>query len=291
MREIDLCCRIDFVFSISTTPSGLPAWKTPRSEGEAGNSGGEARHTRKAIPHPGKLTVDELLTVKGLTKHFKARPVLEDVSFSVRAGEVLGLIGPNGSGKTTLFECLAGLQPTDAGEIIYRSKALPASRRNNALFYLPDAITPWAEQSVKWVLRFFEKLYGQSHDKLAELLGPLRLEELGKARLATLSKGERKRVLLALGLLTPQPLLLLDEPFDGLDLRQTRDVMTLLRNQVATGRTLMLSIHQLVDAGRVCDRLVLLSAGRAVGEGTIADLSVQAKLPEGDLEEIFLALT
>jgi len=112
-----------------------------------------------------------------------------------------------------------------------------------------------------------------------------------EARLASLSKGERKRMLLALGLLTPHQLLLLDEPFDGLDLRQTRDVMALLKDHTANGRTLMLSIHQLVDAGRVCDRLVLLSAGTVVGEGAIPELRAQANLPDGGVEEIFLALT
>ncbi|HKP73805.1 MAG TPA: ATP-binding cassette domain-containing protein, partial [Pyrinomonadaceae bacterium] len=84
--------------------------------------------------------MNELLTVKGVSKRFKARRVLEGVSFSVRAGEVLGLIGPNGAGKTTLFECLAGLMPADGGTVTYREKSLPASRRKDALFYLPDAI-------------------------------------------------------------------------------------------------------------------------------------------------------
>ena len=110
------------------------------------------------------------------------------------------------------------------------------------------------------------------------------------ARLGTLSKGERKRTLLALGLLTPQPLLMLDEPFDGLDLRQTREVMMLLRAHAKRGRTLLLSVHQLTDAARVCDRLVLLSAGLCVGIGTLAELQAQAGLPEGNLEEVFLAL-
>jgi ABC-2 type transport system ATP-binding protein len=97
--------------------------------------------------------------------------------------------------------------------------------------------------------------------------------------------------MLALGLLTPQPLLLLDEPFDGLDFRQTRDVMTLLRTYPAKGRTLFLSIHQLADASKVCDRLVLLSKGQVVGEGTLPELRAKAGLTEGGLEEIFLALT
>jgi ABC-2 type transport system ATP-binding protein len=235
--------------------------------------------------------VNKLVTVEGITKRFGNRAVLEGVGFSVRQGEVLGLIGPNGAGKTTLFECLAGLMPANAGKLRFADAPLPSTRRKERLFYLPDAILPWAEQTVQWVLRFFEKLYQRSDLSAAKLAEPLRLSELKKARLNSLSKGERKRVLLALGLLTTQPLLLLDEPFDGLDLRQTRDVMQLLREQASQGRTLMLSIHQLVDAARVCDRLVLLSSGRVVGEGTIPELRTQAKLVDGGLEEIFLALT
>ena len=233
----------------------------------------------------------ELLTVEGVTKRFKDRCVLSEVSFSVHPGEVLGLIGPNGAGKTTLFECLAGLMPADAGTVKAGKKILPPTRRKEALFYLPDAILPWAEQTVSWALHFFGKLYPPTWTALANLIRPLRLDEIMKSRMSSLSKGERKRLLLALGLITNYDLLLLDEPFDGLDLRQTRDVMTLLKNQAANGRTLMLSIHQLVDAGRVCDRLVMLSAGQVVGEGTIEQLRAQARIPAGGVEEIFLALT
>jgi ABC-type multidrug transport system ATPase subunit len=108
----------------------------------------------------------------------------------------------------------------------------------------------------------------------------------------SLSKGERKRFLLALGLLAPQPLLLLDEPFDGLDLRQTREVIGLLRDAAARGKTLFLSIHQLTDAARACDRFVLLSDGRVVGEGTLAELRGRSGVAaESGMEEVFLALT
>jgi len=235
--------------------------------------------------------MNELLTVTGVTKYFNRRCVLDHVGFSVRQNEVLGLIGPNGAGKTTLFECLAGLMPADGGTMLSGDQVLPPARRKETLFYLPDAILPWAEQTVSWALHFFEKLYQPTKSAVSDLIRPLRLDEIMRARLSSLSKGERKRMLLALGLLTPQKLLLLDEPFDGLDLRQTRDVMTLLKDQLKTGRTLMLSIHQLVDAGRVCDRLVMLSAGKVVGEGSIDELRAQANLSEGGVEEIFLALT
>ena len=232
-----------------------------------------------------------MLTVEGLTKKFGSRRVLADVSFTVGAGEVLGLIGPNGAGKTTVLECLAGLLPANSGAFKFHGHPLSPRSRKAALFYVPDGILPWAQQTVEWVLSFFEKLYSCPPEKLKALAGPLLLEEIARSRVGTLSKGERKRALLALGLLTSQPLLLLDEPFDGLDLRQTREVMTLLRKESATGRTLFVSIHQLNDAEKVCDRLVLLNAGRCVAEGTLAELQTQAKLTDAGLEEIFLALT
>jgi len=232
-----------------------------------------------------------LLKAKRISKRFGPNIALQDASFSVRDREMLGLIGPNGSGKTTLFECLAGLIPTDAGEVEFEDKLLAPSHRKQALFYLPDGIRPWADQSVAWMLGFFESLYQRSGGEAVALAKLFQLEPLMKSRIGNLSKGELKRAMLALGLLAPHPLLLLDEPFDGLDFRQTRDVMDVLRSYPPEGRTLFLSIHQLSDASRVCDRLVLLSKGRVVGEGTLPELRTQAGLAEGGLEEIFLALT
>jgi ABC-2 type transport system ATP-binding protein len=226
-----------------------------------------------------------LLTANGVSKAYGNRPVLEDVHFTVRENEILGLIGPNGAGKTTLFECLAGLIPLDGGAVEF---ARPI-RRKDALFYMPDGIRPWPAQTVAWALGFFGELYGSGAG--VELANSLQLTALLRSRIGSLSKGESKRLLLALGLLTCQPLLLLDEPFDGLDFRQTRDVMAVLRAIPLQGRTLFLSIHQLGDAARVCDRVVLLSRGRVVGEGTVDELRAQAGVGEGGLEEVFLALT
>lgn len=207
--------------------------------------------------------------------------MLNQASFAVREGELLGLIGPNGAGKTTLFECLAGLIPMDSGSVSH-----------SEMFYVPDGIRPWADQRVDWALGFFEELFGHPFPGgRRDVVEALRLGALLQSRIGSLSKGEAKRFLLAMGLLTPHPLLLLDEPFDGLDFRQTRDVMALLRTAPQNRRTLFLSIHQLNDAARVCDRLILLSSGRVVGQGTLAELRQQAGLADGGLEEIFLALT
>ncbi len=232
-----------------------------------------------------------LLRAKGLSKRFGSNVALQNACFSAQDSEILGLIGPNGSGKTTLFECLAGLVPSDSGVVEFREEPLPPARRKHELFYLPDGIRPWGDQSVRWAIEFHAALYGRSSDECVALARALNLDALLKSRVGSLSKGESKRVLLALGLLTPHQLLLLDEPFDGLDFRQAREVMDLLRTYPAKGRTLFLSIHQLTDASRVCDRLVLLSKGRVVGEGTLAELRTHAGLADGGLEEVFLALT
>jgi ABC-2 type transport system ATP-binding protein len=128
--------------------------------------------------------------------------------------------------------------------------------------------------------------------RVHDIVEQLDLESLLDSPIGTLSKGQRKRALLAIGLLTPQPILLADEPFDGLDLRQTREVAQTLRAHAAGGRTMFLSIHQINDAARVCDRFVLLSGGRVRGEGTLDELSATAHAGgEKNLEEVFLALT
>jgi ABC-2 type transport system ATP-binding protein len=232
-----------------------------------------------------------VLRAENLSKRFGRFWALRGASFSIRPGEILGLIGPNGSGKTTLFQCVAGVAPASHGSVTVHGSPVDASQRKRTLFFVPDGIRPWPGQSVNWVLRFIAGVHGATRDVLTRVISLLDLESLLGARLGQLSKGEHRRVMLAIGLLTPPPLLMLDEPFDGLDLRQTRDVMSVLRAHRDEGRTLFLSIHQLGDAARICDRFVLLSGGRIAGEGTLDELRDRAGLSDGGLEEVFLALT
>jgi ABC-2 type transport system ATP-binding protein len=236
-----------------------------------------------------------LLQVRHFTKRYGRLTALDDVTFAVRAGEVLGLIGPNGSGKTTLFECMGGVLPLDEGSLLRDGRPLTARERASILFYLPDQITPWPAQSVRWAIDFTLGFFGGRIDLRDEVIRRLDVEPLLDAAIGSLSKGQRKRALLAIGLLMPQPVLLADEPFDGLDLRQSRDVAHTLRSYASAGRTMFLSIHQIRDAARVCDRFVLLSGGRARGEGTLQELAALAaargSTAGDDLEEVFLALT
>jgi ABC-2 type transport system ATP-binding protein len=230
-----------------------------------------------------------LFEVRGLSKRFGRIQALADVSFQVRSGEVLGLIGPNGAGKSTLFECLAGVLPSNGGQVLHDGH--PVTDRTSLLFYVPDGIAPWPAQSVRWALEFTIGFLGGLANLLDEVVEQMDLRQLLDQPIGTLSKGQRKRALLAVGLLTPQPALLIDEPFEGLDLRQARDIAVALRAHAARGRTLFLSIHQISDAARFCDRFVLLNRGRVRGEGTVEELAALAGQPSQDLEEVFLALT
>jgi ABC-type multidrug transport system ATPase subunit len=242
-----------------------------------------------------------VLQVVEVSKRYGRVQALIDVTFSIRPGEVLGVIGPNGSGKTTLFECLGGVLPSDGGTLRRDGRPLSAAERIATVFYLPDQIAPWPEQTVRWALDFTRGYWrGQAGagaiPSIEDVVGRLALDPLLDVRIGTLSKGQCKRAMLAVGLLTPQPVLLADEPFDGLDLRQTRELSRTLRHYAAAGRTLLLSIHQIGHAARVCDRFVLLSGGRIRGEGTLDELAATATAAASgsapaDLEEIFLALT
>jgi len=245
--------------------------------------------TTRAENISGHTTV--LLRVDGLSKRYGDQQALANVSFDVHGNEILGLIGPNGAGKTTLLEAIAGLLPIDSGAVLWRDNVLPSARRRDSIFFLPDGVRPWQEQHVLHVIEFFAAVYGRPSPTLARTIRLLGLSPVLRKRVDALSKGFCRRLMLALALLTPHPLLLMDEPFDGFDLKQTREIMNVLRELARCGRTLLLAIHQLVDAERVCDRFVLLAGGRVRGSGTLDDLCRRTGQVEAGLEDVFLALT
>jgi ABC-type multidrug transport system ATPase subunit len=229
--------------------------------------------------------------VAGITKWYGEQRALADVSFDIRCGEILGLIGPNGSGKTTLLESVAGLLPVNAGSVLWQRSSLPPHRRREVVFYLPDGVRPWDGQHVIRVLEFFASAFGRQPAKLDEVARSVGLDEVLGKRVSALSKGYARRLMLALALLTPHPVMLMDEPFDGFDIRQTREIMDLMRRVGAQGRTFTLAIHQLADAERVCDRFILLADGRVCGVGSLDDLRRCINQPKARLEDVFLALT
>jgi ABC-type multidrug transport system ATPase subunit len=235
-------------------------------------------------------TAPAVLEVCGLTKRYGDQVALADVAFSVQSGEVIGLIGPNGAGKTTLLEAIAGVLPADGGRVLWRGTPLAPAHRCRNLFYLPEGVRPWADQFVWRALVFFAGAYRRSREQIVDAVAAAGLAPVLGKRIHALSKGYGRRFLWALALLAPHPLLLMDEPFDGFDLKQTREMISVLRQVVAKGRTLVVSIHQLVDAQRACDRFVLLADGRVRGSGTVEELRARSGLSSGGLEDVFLAL-
>ena len=231
------------------------------------------------------------LRIIDLTKRYGEECAVDRVTFSTSSGEVLGLIGPNGAGKTTLLEAVVGLLPADSGEVFWHGEPLTASQRRSVLFYLPDGVRPYRDEATSQVVSFFAGVYRRSRAETANTISSVGLSPVLQKRVHALSKGYNRRLLLALALLAPHPVLLMDEPFDGFDLRQTREIVNLLRSHAARGRTFILAVHQLADAERVCDRVILLAGGRVRGAGTLAELRAQTTLPAGSLEDIFLALT
>jgi ABC-2 type transport system ATP-binding protein len=232
-----------------------------------------------------------LVQVAGITKWYGEQRALADVSFDIRRGEILGLIGPNGSGKTTLLETIAGLLSVDAGSVLWQRSPLPQNRRRDVIFYLPDGLRPWDGQHVIRVLEFFASAFGRRIVDLDEMTRSVGLEQVLGKHVSALSKGYARRLMLALALLTPHPVVLMDEPFDGFDIRQTLEIMTLMRRVAAHGRTFTFAIHQLADAERVCDRFILLADGRICGIGSLDDLRAQTGQTTAGLEDVFLALT
>lgn len=133
-----------------------------------------------------------LFHVNGLSKHFGRIAALSDVSFDVRAGEVLGLIGPNGAGKTTLFECLAGVLPVDRGAVYVEERLVNAQSRKSLLFYVPDTIAPWAEQSVRWALDCVVGFFGGPAGRRADVNEHLGLTGLLAQSIGTSGAGPRR---------------------------------------------------------------------------------------------------
>jgi ABC-2 type transport system ATP-binding protein len=198
-----------------------------------------------------------VLRVTGLTKRYGDEHAIDCVTFTASSGEVVGIIGPNGAGKTTLLETVVGLVSVDAGEVSWHGEPLPASQRRNALFYLPDGVRPYRDAATSQVVSFFAGVYRRSKAETADTINSVGLRPVLHKRVYALSKGYNRRLLLAVALLAPHPVLLMDEPFDGFDLRQTREIVICSEPSRAAGT-------RSADAERVCDCLILLAGRFAV---------------------------
>ena len=216
-----------------------------------------------------------LLEVVGLQKRYKSRTVVHDVGFEVDGGEVVGLLGPNGAGKTTCFYMIVGLVRSDGGEITLGGidlTHLPVHKRaRQGLSYLPQEMSVFRKLSVADNVRAVLELQGLGRSKLETRLEEL-LDDLGIAHLrdnpaVSLSGGERRRCEIARALATNPRLILLDEPFAGVDPIAVLDIQKIIRYLKERGIGVLITDHNVRETLGICDHAYIISEGRVLASG------------------------
>ncbi|MDT8307234.1 MAG: ABC transporter ATP-binding protein [Anaerolineae bacterium] len=201
-----------------------------------------------------------MIELHHVTKRYYSLVAVNDVSLTIREGEVLGVLGPNGAGKTTLFKLIAGFLNPDAGQIE------PSGGMWPTLGYKPERLLFPNQMRVRAYLRMVASLAniprGEIGDRVAESLATVRLEGAAQKPIGDCSKGMRQRLALAQALLGKPSLLLLDEPTNGLDPEGQDDICRVIEELRADGHTVVLSSHQLQEVTRVCSELIILKQGR-----------------------------
>jgi Cu-processing system ATP-binding protein len=219
------------------------------------------------------------LTISRLTKRFGEVKALKAVSLTLEAGRRAALLGHNGAGKSTLMKIVLGLIPYDSGDVTVCGMAPGSSAARAQVAYLPENAAFHPALTGEEQLRHYLALRGENPKQAMALLARVGLEKAGHRRIGTYSKGMRQRVGLAQTLIGRPGLLVLDEPTSGLDPVSRRDFYDLLDGLAAEGTAILLSSHVLTEVEARTDRILILSGGELVAEGTLADLRARAALP------------
>ena len=235
--------------------------------------------------------------VVSLTKKYGAVVAVEDFSFSMKKGEVLGLVGPNGAGKTTTLRAMGGIHPPSDGQVRICGfdivqDAVEAKRR---LAFFPDEPRLFDYLTVEEHLRFTAGLYRVSNyrERMEPLLEELELTGKRKALPSELSRGMKQKLMIACGFLHQPEVLIFDEPLTGLDPLGIRRMKESIVRRAREGASIILSSHLLHLVEELCDTIVIIQAGRRVAWGTIRDIKWQIAQGRGDvsLEDAFLRIT
>lgn len=238
------------------------------------------------------------LTLSHLTKTFLGVKALTDVSLSVAPGERVALLGHNGAGKSTMMKIILGLIGHDGGTVQVAGAAPGSAEARRATAYLPENVAFHPSLTGLEQIRHYLALRGESPELAMTLLDRVGLGHAARRRIGTYSKGMRQRVGLAQALIGKPQLLVLDEPTSGLDPVSRRDFYALLDDLAAEGAAILLSSHALTEVEARTDRILILSKGVMVAQGTLADLRRGAALPvmltvtprEGSAEAVARAL-
>ncbi|MEL6386105.1 MAG: ABC transporter ATP-binding protein [Pseudomonadota bacterium] len=232
-----------------------------------------------------------MLTVDGLVKSFDGKPAVDGISFVLEKGDVLGFLGPNGAGKSTTMRMVAGVLLPDSGDVSITGHSILSARQKaqGALGYLPEGAPLYPDLTPLEFLGFLASVRAlpkqDRKDAIDRVIADARISSVARKPIQALSKGYRRRVGLAGTLLQDPPVLVLDEPTDGLDPHQKQAVRALI-SRMAREKAILISTHTLEEVPAMCNRVLIVDRGRIVADGTPDSLS------EGrTLERAFLDLT
>jgi ABC-2 type transport system ATP-binding protein len=229
----------------------------------------------------------EVLNVDAVSRSFGDRQVLKDVSFAVTAGRITGFVGANGAGKTTTMRIILGVLAADSGQVTWRGAALDRPTRQR-FGYLPEERGLYPKMSVTDQIVYLGQLHGMSRDdarrRTAELLDRLGLAERADDHVEKLSLGNQQRVQVAAALVHDPEVLVLDEPFSGLDPLAVETVLAVLRERASAGAPVLFSSHQLELVERLCDDLVIIADGMIRAAGSRAELRASYAEPRYAIE-------
>lgn len=236
----------------------------------------------------------QALDIIGLTKRFGAKTVVDDVSFTADAGEVLGFLGPNGAGKSTTMKMIVGFLTPSAGTAVVRGHDVmkdPLAVKST-VGYLPEGAPAYPDMTPLAFLRFIAGVRGfdgsDRRNRVERVVAMTSIEDVAYQPIETLSKGFKRRVGLAQALLHDPEVLILDEPTDGLDPNQKQVVRELIR-EMAKSKCIVISTHILEEVDAVCTRAMIIAQGRVVADGAPEELKSQSGV--GDLDEVFRKVT
>ena len=233
-----------------------------------------------------------MLSARGLRKRYKSREVVHDFALDLSPGEVVGLLGPNGAGKTTCFYMIVGLVPADAGKIMLDGEDITAmpmhQRARRGVGYLPQEASVFRALSVSdnlmAVLELREDLDGAGRRReLASLLEELQVNHVAGQLGASLSGGERRRVEIARALAAKPRLILLDEPFAGVDPISVGEIQKIVRHLKQRGIGVLITDHNVRETLGICDRAYILNAGTVLAQG-----APEAVLANPDVRRVYL---
>mgnify|MGYP004501692711 FL=1 len=237
-----------------------------------------------------KKNNDITLKISHLCKKYDSITASDNLSFCVKKGEIVALLGPNGAGKSTLMNMISGyLAPTSGSiEVLGKNIAASALFAKENIGFLPEGSPLYPDISVKMFLQYMAELRSVDKKRVDEVAKIANIKEIINQKIETLSKGYQRRVGFAQSILSNPPLLLLDEPTDGLDPNQ-KDYIRKLIVEMAKNKTIIISTHLLEEAETVCNRIILLDKGKIKADGSLSDILEKGKAD--NLADAFRNLT